>query len=85
MDRRLIQSVAGSGKTSYLIDRLNLKRRFLLVTYTINNTEHLKNCIIRKFGYLPNNITVYTYFEFLLAVCYRPFLADTIGAKGIIT
>lgn len=83
MDRRLIQSVAGSGKTSYLIDRLDRERRFLLVTYTINNTEHLKNCIIRKFGYLPNNITVYTYFEFLLAVCYRPFLADTIGAKGI--
>ncbi len=83
MDRRLIQSVAGSGKTSYLIDRLDRERRFLLVTYTINNTEHLKNCIIRKFGCIPNNITVYTYFEFLLAVCYRPFMADTMGAKGI--
>lgn len=83
MDRRLIQSVAGSGKTSYLIDRLDRERRFLLVTYTINNTEHLKNCIIRKFGCIPNNITVYTYFEFLLAVCYRPFMADTFGAKGV--
>lgn len=83
MDRRLILSVAGSGKTSYLIDRLDRERRFLMVTYTINNTEHLKNCIIRKFGCIPKNITVYTYFEFLMAVCYRPFLADRLGAKGI--
>ena len=83
MDRRIILSVAGSGKTSYLIDRLDRERRFLIVTYTINNTEHLKNCIIRKFGCLPKNITVYTYFEFLMAVCYRPFLADSLRAKGI--
>lgn len=83
MVRRLILSVAGSGKTSYLIDRLDRERRYLIVTYTINNTEHLKNCIVRKFGCLPKNITVYTYFEFLMAVCYRPFLADRLGAKGI--
>lgn len=83
MDRRLILSVAGSGKTSYLIDRLDRERRYLIVTYTINNTEHLKNCIVRKFGCLPKNITVYTYFEFLMAVCYRPFLADRLCAKGI--
>lgn len=83
MDKRLILSVAGSGKTSYLINRLDKERRFLVVTYTINNAEHIRSCIIRRFGYVPKNITVYTYFEFLMAVCYRPFLADKIGAKGI--
>lgn len=83
MDKRIILSVAGSGKTSYLINRLDKKRRFLVVTYTINNAGHIKSCIIRKFGCVPKNITVYTYFEFLMAVCYRPFWADKIGAKGI--
>lgn len=83
MDKRLILSVAGSGKTSYLIHRLDRERRFLIVTYTINNAEHIRNCIIRQFGCLPKNITVYTFFEFLMAVCYRPFWADKIGAKGI--
>ena len=75
--------MAGSGKTSYLINKLDEDRRFLIVTYTINNTEHIRECIIRKFGYVPKNITIYTYFEYLMAVCYRPFLYDKIGAKGI--
>ena len=83
MDKRLILSVAGSGKTSYLIDRIDKERRFLVVTYTINNAEHIRSCIIRKFGYVPKNVTVYTYFEFLMAVCYRPFWVDKIGARGI--
>ena len=81
MDRRLILSVAGSGKTSYLIERLDLERRFLLVTFTINNTEHLRNCIIRKFGCIPKNITVYTYFEFLIEIIYRSFLSDSFAAN----
>lgn len=83
MDKRLILSVAGSGKTSYLLDKLDRNKRFLIVTYTINNTEHIRNCVISKFGCIPPNITIYTYFEYLMAVCYRPFLADKIGAKGI--
>lgn len=46
MDRRLILAVAGSGKSSYMIERLNLQQRFLVVTYTENNVAHLKNKII---------------------------------------
>ena len=37
MDRRIILAVAGSGKTTFLINSLNLDRRFLIVTYTENN------------------------------------------------
>lgn len=32
---------------------------------------------------MPNNITIMTYFKFLIHVCYRPFLKDEIKAKGI--
>ena len=69
MDRKLILSVAGSGKTKLLIDQLDERRRFLVVTYTDKNTDNISRRILRKFGYHPKNITVYTYFEFLMAVC----------------
>lgn len=83
MDRKLILAVAGSGKSSFIIGRLNLAQRFLLVTYTENNVANLRQKIIRKFGYEPNNITLLSYFQFLIRVCYRPFLKDVYQAKGI--
>lgn len=83
MDRRVIFAVAGSGKTSFLVSQMDSKRRYLVVTYTNNNTNHLRQSIIDKFGYYPNNIKLYTYFEFLLQFCYSPFYKDKVGAKGI--
>lgn len=76
-------SVAGSGKTTYLIGLLNETERFLIVTYTDNNLENIRGAIIRKFGYIPNNIKLLSYFQFLYRFCYRPYLKDEIGAKGI--
>ena len=46
MGKCLMLAVAGSGKTTYLIRLLNLEQRFLLVTYTRNNYEHLKRSVI---------------------------------------
>lgn len=83
MDRKLILSVAGSGKTKLLIDRLDEERRFLIVTYTDKNSDNIKRRTLRKFGYIPKNVTIYTFFEFLLAVCYRPFFSYKVKAKGI--
>lgn len=83
MDRRLILAVAGSGKTTYLINRLDLEHRFLIVTYTDNNYAHLRKSVINKFGYEPTNITLLTYFQFLLRVCFRPFLKDKAKPQGI--
>ncbi|EGJ71777.1 hypothetical protein Bcop_1585 [Bacteroides coprosuis DSM 18011] len=83
MDRRLILAVAGSGKTTFLINMLNLEKRFLIVTYTDNNVANIRKCIIKKFGYVPHNVTLISYFQFLIHVCYRPFLKDKIRAKGI--
>jgi DNA helicase-2/ATP-dependent DNA helicase PcrA len=83
MDKIVIFAVAGSGKTTCIIDKLNLIEKSILVTYTINNTETLKRKVINKFGYFPANIVVYTYFSFLYSFCYKPFCSYKIRDNGI--
>lgn len=82
-DKRLILAVAGSGKTKYLIDNLNLDKRFLIVTYTNTSLNLIKSRIVKKFGYLPNNIKTYTYFEFIYSFCIKPFVLFKYKLKGI--
>lgn len=76
-------AVAGSGKTTYLISKLDLEHRFLLVTYTRNNYEHLRRSIMRKFGFFPENIKVLKYFQFLYSFCFKPYSGLGMKAKGI--
>lgn len=83
MDKKLINAVAGSGKTTLIIDYLDLEKKFLIFTYTENNFDNLKYKIIEKFGYMPKNICLYTYFRFLYNFCYRPYLSDQIKDHGI--
>lgn len=83
MDKCVIFAVAGSGKTSYLIKNLNVRDRFLLVTYTNNNVHNLRTGILRKFGYFPDNIKLYSYYSFLYSFCYKPFLHSKLETKGI--
>jgi DNA helicase-2/ATP-dependent DNA helicase PcrA len=83
MDKRVIFAVAGSGKTTYLINQLNEKQKFLIVTYTNNNVHNLRTGIIKKFGYFPTTIKLYSYFSFLYSFCYKPFLHQKEGTKGI--
>lgn len=83
MDKRVIFAVAGSGKTTYIINQLDEERRFLLVTYTNNNVHNLRTGIIKKFGYLPENIKLYSYYTFLYKFCYKPFFQSKLKTKGI--
>ena len=83
MGKCLIPAVAGSGKTTYLISLLNLEQRFLLITYTRNNYEHLKRSVIKRFGYFPDNIKVLKYFQFVYSFCYKPFCGLDQRANGI--
>jgi len=83
MDKRIILAVAGSGKTTYIINQLNENTRSLIVTYTINNLENLRTGIIKKFGYIPSNISLLRYFPFLYSFCYKPFLSYKLKTKGI--
>jgi len=83
MDKRVIFSVAGSGKSSLIISSLEESSRALIITYTDKNTQNLKDRILRKFGYIPTGIRVYTYYTFLYSFCFRPILGHKISSKGI--
>jgi len=84
VDKRLILAVAGSGKTKFLIDRLNLEERFIIITYTNTSTNLIKSRIVKKFGHHPRNIKAQTYFEFLYGYCIKPFVLFKYRIKGII-
>ncbi len=83
MDKRVIFAVAGSGKTTYILSQLSLEKRSIVITYTNNNIKNLKNGIIEKFGFFPNNITLLPYFSFIYSFCYKPFLSYKYKTKGI--
>lgn len=83
MDKRIILAVAGSGKTTYIVEHLNLENRFLLITYSHGNISNLKSKVIRKFGYIPKNIKIIPYFSFLYSFCYKPNFYIDLPAKGI--
>lgn len=85
MDKRVIFAVAGSGKTTYIVDHLSLEKRSLILTYTDGNYENLSRKILRKFhGIWPISVSLMTYFSFLYNFCYKPYFADKVQAKGII-
>lgn len=85
MDKRVIFAVAGSGKTTYIVNSLSDNKRSLIVTYTTSNYENLSRKIAERYGGIwPDNVTVMTYFQFLFRFCYKPFLADKVKARGII-
>ena len=85
MDKTVIFAVAGSGKTTHIVNSLSREKRSLLITYTIANYENLYKRIIRKFnGEWPNNIVLMRFFPFLYGFCYKPFLSDAVKARGII-
>jgi len=83
MDKRVIFAVAGSGKTTYIINKLDLQKRALILTYTNNNYNNLKIGISKKFGYIPADIKVMTYYDFLYNFCFKPLLSHQVKAAGI--
>lgn len=85
MDKKVIFAVAGSGKTTYIINGLSADKRSLIITYTTANYDNLRTKITAKFnGIWPANVTLMTYFSFLYSFCYKPFLADKHNAKGVV-
>jgi len=83
MDKKVILAVAGSGKTSHIVNALNSENKSLVLTYTDNNLRNLRKKIIGKFGHFPDNIALHSYFTFLYSFCFKPFLWRNSGAKGI--
>ncbi|WP_159474776.1 UvrD-helicase domain-containing protein [Chryseobacterium sp. 18068] len=83
VNKRLVLAVAGSGKTRHIIETLDLDKRFLIITYTNNNYNTLKKRVLTKFGYIPENIKILKFFDFLYSFCVKPFLLFEHKIKGI--
>lgn len=74
-NNKLIIAAAGSGKTTLLVKKaLEIKdERVLISTYTQANEAEIKKKIIEINKCIPENITVQTWFSFLLKHGVRPF------------
>lgn len=72
---RLIIAAAGSGKTTFLVEEAlkEKKGRVLITTYTQANEAEIRKKIIEKNKCIPENVTVQTWFSFLLEHGVRPF------------
>ena len=69
---KLIIAAAGSGKTTYLIEQAKKIKdgNVLITTYTEANKAEIRN----KFnGCIPSNVTIQTWFSFLLQHGVRPY------------
>ena len=75
MSSRLMIAGAGSGKTTFLINEaLEIKDTpVLITTFTDANEESIRKHIIRINGYIPANITIQTWFSFLLQHGVKPY------------
>lgn len=74
-NNRLIIAAAGSGKTTYLVKNAlgDRKKKILITTYTISNESEIRKKIIKKNNLIPDNITVQTWFSFLLKHGVKPY------------
>jgi len=83
VDHRVILAVAGSGKTTRIVNSIDPSKSNLVLTYTDNNFRNLRNRIVGQFDGIPDSTRVYTYFSFLYSFCLRPLCGDQYGLKGI--
>jgi len=73
---KLIIAAAGSGKTTLIVNEaLTISNKNILITtFTEANRDEIRKKIIDKTrGYIPKNITVQTWFSFLLQHGVRPY------------
>lgn len=83
MGKEVVFAVAGSGKTSRIVEELGLGRRCLLFTYTDQNALTLRRKIIARYGGIPRMVKVMTYFGFLHSFCFRPLIGLKMPNRGL--
>jgi DNA helicase-2/ATP-dependent DNA helicase PcrA len=74
-ENKLIIAAAGSGKTTHLVkEALSCSdSNILILTYTISNEASIKANIRHQVNCIPKNITVQTWFSFLLQHGVKPY------------
>ncbi|WP_322864789.1 AAA family ATPase (plasmid) [Aquicoccus sp. G2-2] len=74
-DDRIVLAAAGSGKTTTAV-RLaceNTEKRTALITYTLNGRSELEARAYRDFGAIPQQVTISTWYSFVLTHFVRPY------------
>lgn len=83
MNNNLLIAGAGTGKTTFIINKaLTQQNRVLITTYTIKCRKEIEEQIISKKGYVPNNIVIQTWFSFLLEHGIHPY-KKVLGIKEV--
>ncbi|MEM9357948.1 MAG: DNA helicase UvrD [Pseudomonadota bacterium] len=82
MDKQLVCAVAGSGKTTLLVSQIESAGRCLVISYTRENVRSIEASLLKKYGRIPKNVYLTTYFSFLYRFCYRPFFHYTMRDKS---
>lgn len=74
-NNKLIIAAAGSGKTTFLVNEALKKKegKILITTYTQANEEEIRRKFIKINKCIPGNITIQTWFSFLLQHGARPY------------
>lgn len=83
MGKKVVFAVAGSGKTTRIVEELGAGRRCLVFTYTDENADTLQRKIIAKYGRIPPSVKVMTYFTFLHSFCFRPLIGLKLPNRGL--
>ena len=83
MGKEVVFAVAGSGKTTRIVEELGSGRRCLVFTYTDENALTLRRKIITKYGCIPPTVKVMTYFGFLHSFCFRPLIGLKMPNRGL--
>lgn len=97
-NNKLIIAAAGSGKTTFLVNEALKKKngKILITTYTQANEEEIRRKFIKINKCIPDNVTIQTWFSFLLQHGAKPYqgckfdkdinglvLINGISAKGV--
>lgn len=80
-NNRVIIAAAGSRKTQYIIDSAlaDSERRVLITTYTNENLAQIVRRIEEVTGVVPPNISIVSWFPFLINQAARPYQSSIIG------
>lgn len=72
---KLIIAAAGSGKTTFLVNEALRSKdiNILITTYTQANEEEIRNKFIKINKCIPKNVTIQTWFSFLIQHGVKPF------------
>lgn len=73
MDKRVILAVAGSGKTYYLCNNLDPKKKNLVLAFTHENVGNLLSEMVKAYGKVPELTSVMTFDAFMYRLLLKPY------------